>query len=325
MRTPPLLSRLARELRRDHTAVEAEAALAALTVRAVDGVLVIGHDDGGDRLAFGPAVAEARYDVVRIDRGVYSRIPTSSGRVRLLEAARALADVVDVHVPIVTEGTYGARIAIDLPRRLARTLGLRVPEPGDRFDEGSFVHGFFDDEAVLAEARRAGLGFATRDGGWIRFERGGPEEEHPRSFLRELAEVARAIVEAERLRTNAPAEKAVRAMRARGARTYERGPIGRARLRRAIGWVDVAFRGGPNCFRRTLVEAALDAGAAKETIVFGLDVGRTGHVAFANAEERRFDVAFEIAAADTAPRPRRSRGDRDGLGPRNERAARERR
>ena len=73
----------------------------------------------------------------------------------------------------------------------------------------------------------------------------------------------------------------------------------RARLRRAIGWVDAAYPGkGANCFRRVLVEVGLDAGAAEETLVFGLDVGRTGHVAFKDTEDRTFDVAFEVPSVE---------------------------
>jgi hypothetical protein len=62
--------------------------------------------------------------------------------------------------------------------------------------------------------------------------------------------------------------------------------------------VDVAAPGGPSCFRRVLLETALDAGAARETLIFGLDVGSTGHVAFAGREERSFDVSFEIPASE---------------------------
>jgi hypothetical protein len=85
-------------------------------------------------------------------------------------------------------------------------------------------------------------------------------------------------------------------MRARGATATARGPIGRARLRRAIGWVDALAPGGANCYRRALLEIALDAGAARETVVFGLDVGRTGHIAFEDREERTFDVSFAVPA-----------------------------
>src|SRR5258706_507164 len=75
-------------------------------------------------------------------------------------------------------------------------------------------------------------------------------------------------------------EKAVSAMRAIGRNAAARDEIGRARLKRAIGWIDAVMPRGGNCFRRTLIELALDAGAAEETLAFGLDVGRTGHVAF---------------------------------------------
>jgi hypothetical protein len=54
------------------------------------------------------------------------------------------------------------------------------------------------------------------------------------------------------------------------------------------------MRSGPNCFRRTLLELSLDAGAARERIVFGLDVGRTGHVTFKGREDRSFDVVYEL-------------------------------
>lgn len=114
------------------------------------------------------------------------------------------------------------------------------------------------------------------------------------SFGRELARVLGAVGAAERLRRNETPERAIAVMRARGQRMKKRGPVGRVRLRRAVGWVDAVFPGGPNCFRRVLVELGLDAGAAGEVIVFGLDVGRTGHVSFKGSEDRAFDVAFEI-------------------------------
>jgi hypothetical protein len=65
-------------------------------------------------------------------------------------------------------------------------------------------------------------------------------------------------------------------------------------LRRAIVSIDARYPGGGNCFRRVLVELALDAGAAEERLVFGLDIGKTGHVAFEGAEDATFDVAFTL-------------------------------
>jgi hypothetical protein len=59
-------------------------------------------------------------------------------------------------------------------------------------------------------------------------------------------------------------------MRDLGSRSARRGPAGRARLRFTIRIVDRLMPGGPNCFRRALLETALDAGAAQEDIRCGL-------------------------------------------------------
>ena len=93
----------------------------------------------------------------------------------------------------------------------------------------------------------------------------------------ELVRVARVAREAERVATE----------RARGRTGRRRSPRGRRRLRRAIMMVDARWTGGGNCFRRVLIELALDAGAARERLVFGLDIGRTGHVAFEGTEVKQ--------------------------------------
>lgn len=115
----------------------------------------------------------------------------------------------------------------------------------------------------------------------------------PLLFL-ELARVLREIRRAERLRlTRGPAE-AVNLQRARGRRKRRRSAEGRRILRRAITSADARYLGGANCFRRVLVELALDAGAAEDRLVFGLDIGRTGHVAFEGTEDATFDVVFVL-------------------------------
>ena len=110
----------------------------------------------------------------------------------------------------------------------------------------------------------------------------------------ELVRVARVAREAERLRMNVGPAEAVATERARGRTGRRRSPRGRRRLRRAIMMVDARWTGGGNCFRRVLIELALDAGAARERLVFGLDIGRTGHVAFEGTEDASFDVAFAL-------------------------------
>lgn len=221
---------------------------------------------------------------MRIDD--YGTVRPAEARIRLLREARA--DRVEVRAPLVSDGTYRGRLAIDLPRRIARVLKLPVGEPGDR----GAVHAFFDDEQLIREAEAAGFRFVERREAWIVVERGRARGERPEAFVREVARALGAIREAERWRHASP-EEAVRRMREKGRRAQARGPIGRARLRRAIGWIDAAHP-RPNCFRRVLTELSLDRGAAEATLVFGLDVGTTGHVAFKDTEERRFDVLFEI-------------------------------
>lgn len=113
-------------------------------------------------------------------------------------------------------------------------------------------------------------------------------------LLLELARALREIRRAERLRLGAGPAEAVARQRARGRRRRRRDSDARSRLRRAIVSVDARHPGGGNCFRRVLVELALDAGAAEDWLVFGLDIGKTGHVAFEGAEDATFDVAFVL-------------------------------
>jgi hypothetical protein len=226
-------------------------------------------------------------DAAVIADDAYRRTRGSEARVDLLRAAAAAAARVVVSVPIADAGTHLGRVAIDLPRRI---LGIR--EPGDRGE----VHVFFDEEALYDEIGRAGLGVASRSGSTFVLTRAARREgELADPFVVELARAARTVRAAEAARASGSPDGAIAAMRARGRRTTRRGPVGRARLRRAIGWVDALVPSGANCYRRTLLELALDAGAAEETIVFGLDIGRTGHVAFADREDATFDVAFAIA------------------------------
>ena len=272
-----------------------------------------GHDpalDGGpvleiDERAGGRPIAELRDDearIVRLARGVYAGVPTSEGRVRLLRLARSAATHgVVLHVAIAGEKSHLGRAVIDAPRRALRALGLPVAEPGDRFGPERFAHCFFDEEELLGEVERAGLTVASRRGFSFFLVATDPGVERAAedadSFALEVARATRLVrrVDAERARETP--ERIIADMRARGTRTENaRGPIGRARLRRAISWVDALGPGGESCYRRVLLELALDAGAARETVVFGLDVGTTGHVAFEDREERTFDVSFAIRA-----------------------------
>ncbi len=272
-----------------------------LRVRRSEGDVTIERTcagDGIDSLGVGEAA------VVRTGPGVYAGLPTVAARVNLLAALRVAArEAVEVHVVITDASSHLGRVAIDLPRRLVRKAGIQAAEPGDRFGPLHYVHCFFDEEAFLSEVARAGLVVAARRGATFVLvaERDDSvtlasehAEEHADPFFRELTRVLGAVraVEARR-KTDSP-QRLVSWARALGRTRKERGAIGRARLLRAIGWVDALRFGGPHCFRRVLLELALDAAAAEETIIFGLDLGRTGHVAFAGREAQTFDVAFAI-------------------------------
>jgi hypothetical protein len=58
-----------------------------------------------------------------------------------------------------------------------------------------------------------------------------------------------------------------------GVRSPIRDVAGRARLQRAIRWVDRTIFREPNCYRRLLVEIALDGGAATEKVILGFRAG----------------------------------------------------
>jgi hypothetical protein len=97
---------------------------------------------------------------------------------------------------------------------------------------------------------------------------------------RELARVVAALprVELER-RTQGP-KRAVPVLRALGKRCARRGADERALLRGAIASIDARVPGGGNCYRRVLLEIALDAGAAEERVALGVRAGgglRSGH------------------------------------------------
>jgi hypothetical protein len=296
------LGRIVAELRTRPSRAEVDEALARLRVRRSEGDARIeraGSDGAGVRLE---ELRDREAATVHLARGVYASVPTADGRVALLRAARRGArESVELHVVVTDESSHLGRAVIDAPRRLLRLTGVPAAEPGDRFGPESFAHCFFDEEALVGEIARAGLVVASRSGFTFVLRdadvaRGEGSPEHAESFAVEVARVLRAVRSVDEGRKNEPPRRLLAATRARGAIARARGPIGRARLRRAIGWVDALLPGGASCYRRILLEIALDAGAARETVVFGLDVGSTGHVAFEGREERRFDVSFAIPA-----------------------------
>ena len=112
----------------------------------------------------------------------------------------------------------------------------------------------------------------------------------------DLGKVLVTLPAVERGRRREAAGPLLARMRARGVTCHLRASASRARLVRAIAFVDRRAPGGPNCLRRALLRVALDATAARDPVVFGLDVpeGR-GHAWVDGTEESgRYDVEFRI-------------------------------
>lgn len=118
-------------------------------------------------------------------------------------------------------------------------------------------------------------------------------------LARDVVAAARTLREVERARwVEGPAALVAR-LRARGVKSEARSPAARERLFRVIHHVDRLMRGGPNCYRRSLALVALDAEAAREPFVLGLNRtgdGPRGHAWVADPEKRyeRFDVEFRL-------------------------------
>jgi hypothetical protein len=84
-----------------------------------------------------------------------------------------------------------------------------------------------------------------------------------------------------------------------GIRRRNRVEAERKLLQRTIRIVDRLFPSGPNCYRRALIEIAMDAGAAAEPLHMGLMADGTpnsGHVWLASSSDRGpvYDVEFVV-------------------------------
>jgi hypothetical protein len=79
----------------------------------------------------------------------------------------------------------------------------------------------------------------------------------------------------------------------------QRSPRERATLQSLIRLIDRAFPSGPNCYRRALVEMAVDAGAAVEPLHLGLAAEggpNSGHAWLASSLDRggRYDAELVV-------------------------------
>jgi hypothetical protein len=87
--------------------------------------------------------------------------------------------------------------------------------------------------------------------------------------------------------------------RGRGRQCSARSSSARSRLRRLIGAIDGRLPDGGNCYRRALIEMALDPAFAAEPLHFGLikqGGPKSGHAWLADAPpvSRSYDAEFTI-------------------------------
>jgi hypothetical protein len=123
----------------------------------------------------------------------------------------------------------------------------------------------------------------------------------PRDRAWTALELLRAIIAlpaVESTRRTMGFEPAVSAMRASGTHHLHREWKQRVFLQRAIAWLDSHTPGGTNCYRRVLLELSLDAGAASEPVLIGLNPRGgpgSGHVWLASSTQlERYEVKLVL-------------------------------
>jgi hypothetical protein len=116
--------------------------------------------------------------------------------------------------------------------------------------------------------------------------------------LWELARVVLAVPGVEFRRRRSSLHHAVSEIRKQSVRRRARSLDGRLRLRLAIAVVDARLPGGANCVRRSLLEMALDRGAANEKLFAGFVAGggpKSGHAWLeSQRNDQRFDAVFAV-------------------------------
>ena len=122
-------------------------------------------------------------------------------------------------------------------------------------------------------------------------------------YLRALPDLLSAWVlepTVERARVKEGPVPLIEALRRQGRTRPGRDEAGRARLREAIALAERLRGRIPNCYRRVLLEIALDAGAARERVFLALDSGGgpgSGHAylqSHPDAGGTSYDAVFDV-------------------------------
>lgn len=224
-----------------------------------------------------------------------ARLHTHERVALLAELAASLADTgsLSLDVPVAEGAPALGRLLLDVPRRLAKEGWL--PPPGTRFYDGVARHVYFTLTELEREAASAGLVMAVSASGRLVLTKSAKAVELPEPHAT-VAEVLLALGLAEALRHLSPT-RAFRLARDVGRRGPPRSTGERRALHARIAGLDGLVPPGPNCLRRVLAETLLDRGAALDTVVLSLDVGRTGHAHFRSdprGAPRPYEVAFEV-------------------------------
>ena len=115
----------------------------------------------------------------------------------------------------------------------------------------------------------------------------------------EASRVAVALPFVEAARRSLGPRAAVARSRSIGSWQRRRDSATRLRFRRIIGAIDRRLPGGANCYRRSLIEVALDRGAAGEQLLMGFMRGgspRSGHAWLEShpAPDDRYDAVMVL-------------------------------
>jgi hypothetical protein len=118
-------------------------------------------------------------------------------------------------------------------------------------------------------------------------------------ILLEAYRVAVALPGVEVARRRVGTGRAIVRFRDRGRHSPSRNAEARADLQRVIRVLDRFVPSGPNCFRRVLLEVALDRSAASERVMLGLNAGlarRSGHawLETAGPAPERYDTQLSV-------------------------------
>jgi SAM-dependent methyltransferase len=246
----------------------------------------------------------ASFDLVLIASDVLCGIPGRHNRIAALKRAHELVAPGGRVVMAARSGRGPARVLIEAPRAALRILGLGHREPGDRFawqgppPTRRFVHVYADDVELARELATAGLAYDGRVAGFVVASselRAPPPAGGIFDAAVETVRVLSVLPQVERARRKAgPAELAA-TMRLLSEGAPRRAPLERARLRSTIAWCDQVVPFGAGCYRRALLEMALDAGAAQEPLVLGLRRHGLGHAWVGAADtEESFDTVVRF-------------------------------